>query len=691
MNRYTQLTPSQFNPLSLEEIMLVPAMQRKKHDDLLVKQEEIRSGLAKVNPLDVHYDEAMRLKQGIEAELDATAKSLAEKGIDPNTSSKVIALNRKYNDLVAPTGRIGQINTAKQVYVEKFNNYMKDAIENKKWSRELALKNWQEKHHSKYTGYDDENKTNIKNISDYGAPDKIETMSELKKIKDILGDQVVSEIFNQGNFVRERADGNGYEVINKNGSRVVTSNDPNIQQALGLIKSRILDKNGDIRKSIEFEGRDVNTVWNEYNQGTKAMLSNKISDDRNTTLGLDAVKNQGEWNEMNAVGQLIENTTSFLPKEFSSTDYNTNKQNLDKLLNLQKSGNLTKEQKIELDKLSTFQKTLNENLKNDKTYNNLNTNLNSIISKSGLSDNLQKQLKDAPFINTAAAGISGRNRTIYVGDKLVVVTPEELNKIKNIESTFNKNVKNKQEIENKYTKENSIMSVGYGMFPTTKKEETEFGVLNDAFFTNLKADPQALRKYLNIETVEVSGQNVKPTNNDKEGLSKLFSQYGDKGKIVSFIPKGFGGKPEYIIEFETGDNKYDMDGVFGSGNEDVGGKVRMKVSFNRMKGNKLGNVNNAALKYLSGKGEINPNTGLPIGADIAKESASNIYSYSTYNDLLNDQSHQWQNDEILKSEMQKTMVNDLKTKGAKSPFYGQPQSKYMQIFMDHYGDEFITK
>ena len=42
MNRYTQLSPSQFSPLSLEEIMLVPSMKRKQHDDLLAKQEFLR-------------------------------------------------------------------------------------------------------------------------------------------------------------------------------------------------------------------------------------------------------------------------------------------------------------------------------------------------------------------------------------------------------------------------------------------------------------------------------------------------------------------------------------------------------------------------------------------------------------------------------------------------------------------------
>ena len=65
MNRYTSITPSQFSPLSLEEIMLVPSMKRKQHDDILAKQEILRGELAKVNPLDVHFDEAVKLLPNI--------------------------------------------------------------------------------------------------------------------------------------------------------------------------------------------------------------------------------------------------------------------------------------------------------------------------------------------------------------------------------------------------------------------------------------------------------------------------------------------------------------------------------------------------------------------------------------------------------------------------------------------------
>lgn len=703
MNRYTQLTPSQFNPLSLEEVMLVPSMKRKQHDDILAKQEILRGELSKVDPLDVHLDEAVKLREQMNNKLTAQAEQLAKSGIDPNSQGQFLALNREYQNLTGPTGRIGQINNAKKVYYDNMNSYIKDATENKKWSREKALENWQKNMHNKYKGYDDENKTNIVNIGQYGAPDKIETMVELKKVKDILGDQVVSEIFNGGNYVRERADGNGYEVINKNGSRVVTSNDPNIQQALGLIQSRILDPQGDIRKSAEFEGKDINKLWQEYQFGAKAMLSNKISDDRNTSLSLDAVKNQGEWNEMNAVGELIETTSSFLPNEFAVNNYNKNQSTLNNLLQKQKTGKLSKEENIELNKLQNFQTTLNNTLKTDKIFNEYSEYDNKakeVAKKAGISSPYAhlttgvmsdggrftfEKTADGKYQQYQYSGSSKYGQTKNKVGKPITASEKTI-----IDKGFEFN-KKMNERRNELTKENSVMTTGYNMLPTTPKEEGLYKTFNNSFEQVLK-NPEALRKYMNIETVDVDGQSVKPSTKDKDKLAQLYQEYGNNLKVTNMIPKDFNGQPGYVIEFNTGEEDYNMDGL---GKGSVGGKdktVRMKVTFNKEHGNVLGNINHYGLKYFEGKGQINPQTGKPIGQDLANEARKNMYSNTTFNDVLNDPTYNWQNDEIVKNNMYKTIKKDLTEKGKRSVYSGVSDMNLLQqIFRDHNGDDLITK
>ena len=60
INRYTSLTPSTYNPLSMQEIMMTPLAMRKQHDDLLAQQEAVRAGLAKVDPDKKHFNEAIQ-------------------------------------------------------------------------------------------------------------------------------------------------------------------------------------------------------------------------------------------------------------------------------------------------------------------------------------------------------------------------------------------------------------------------------------------------------------------------------------------------------------------------------------------------------------------------------------------------------------------------------------------------------
>lgn len=697
INRYSTLTPSQFNPLSLEEVMLVPSMKRKQHDQLLANQEAIRQKLTEVDPLDVHQEEAIRLREDMNNKLDQQALQLSQQGVNPNSQSDFLALNREYQNLIGPTGRIGQINEAKKVYAENFKNYLEDATKNKKWSRELALENWYKNHHNKYTGYGDEN--NIVNIGQYGAPEKVELMTKLKDVKSILGEQVVNEIA-AGNYSITPGPNGSMQIVNRNGRRIETSNAPNIQNALSMLSSELYDPNSNWNKSLLFENRtpeqmlrvskDGKSYEGELMSGLNTMLTTKVTDNRSKNASLSGYKNQADWDEQQAKGQLIETTSSFLPHEFAVNNFKANQSKLNDLLNKQKNNTLTKEDAVELEKLNTFQKTLNERLSKDKQYSSLTTDIAQIINNSSLSAQLKEKLKNAEFINTSFAGNSGRNRTIYLGNKLTVITPEELKQIEKIEDKFNSNLKEKSAIENKYTQENSVMTTGYSMLPTTTKEQSTYKVFNNSFFQALK-DPQALRKYLNIETVDVDGKNVKPTGNDKEELAQLYTKYGTDGQVLNMIPQDFNGKPGYIIEFKTGDNSYNMDGL---GKGSVGGKdgiVRMKVTFNKEYGNVLGNVNHYALKYFEDKGEINPQTGLPIGYDLANEARKNMYSYTSYNDVFEDPNYNWQNDELVRTNMYKTIKESLQKEGYKSPFSGVAPEKYLEIFLDHYGDKFIEK
>ena len=307
VNRYTSLSPSQFNPLTMEEIMLVPAMQRKKHDDLLVKQEEIRSGLAKVNPLDVHYDEAMRLKQGIEAELDATAKSLAEKGIDPNTSSKVIALNRKYNDLVAPTGRIGQINTAYQVEAAEKKKFFENPAF-KEYGVDALEKAWQ-KHRSKenYSGYDD--KGNIVNIGMLSAPKYEDMQKDFMELSSRLGEETKTYLNNIGAHFQPGPFG-GLIMVSADGKTINTSNDKNLEALAKTMEAKYLKETGEGYKSREFAGYDKQNTLEQLNNMLNIPRVNKNIKDLNYSYQNISAPSEGSDSDQNGIPTGIYDPTS---------------------------------------------------------------------------------------------------------------------------------------------------------------------------------------------------------------------------------------------------------------------------------------------------------------------------------------------------------------------------------------------
>ena len=59
MNRYDNASVAKFSPLSFQELSVVPLMQRQKHDQLLAQQEMLRQNLAKTNPHEKYFDEAV--------------------------------------------------------------------------------------------------------------------------------------------------------------------------------------------------------------------------------------------------------------------------------------------------------------------------------------------------------------------------------------------------------------------------------------------------------------------------------------------------------------------------------------------------------------------------------------------------------------------------------------------------------
>lgn len=293
-NRYDNGSISVYSPQTMEELAFVPLMRRKKHDEVLTQQELIRSGLAKVDPSDKYFNEAVRLKHDIESKMDNTATQLSTSGVNNDMIGKTIALNREYQDLVSPTGKLGQINAEKINTKKTYDQYVQDAIKMgqsqsvaESWAREALLKH---NDINQSPLYDDKGR-----ISDFKVnqmPPKYYELAELtQNIATHAGMQSneweksrsAMSLNSEGRFVVDTTTGgltaNNYQGLLKAADylnrRIDSSNDP-LRQNLDYnrispleAKAQIADQLGIYRtnttKSIDKEGYS-SVDWNKKDQ-----------------------------------------------------------------------------------------------------------------------------------------------------------------------------------------------------------------------------------------------------------------------------------------------------------------------------------------------------------------------------------------------------------------------------------------
>jgi len=86
-NRFDNGSISAYTPETFEELAFLPMLKRKKHDNLLAQQELMRAGLAKVDPYDKHFNEAIRIKQDLEKEQEQKVNELDSHKLENNDNS----------------------------------------------------------------------------------------------------------------------------------------------------------------------------------------------------------------------------------------------------------------------------------------------------------------------------------------------------------------------------------------------------------------------------------------------------------------------------------------------------------------------------------------------------------------------------------------------------------------------------
>ena len=269
MNRFDNVSVSAYTPQSMQELAFTPMMKRQKHDEMSKNLAEL-SAIA-TDPLNEHRDEALQLKNNLESKLGNLSGDLANKGIDSIGISDFYKLQKERNDLIAPTGRIGQINAAKIAEAKAKDDFMKNS--DKQFGQDRLEQKWLE-HRAKYKGYDKDK--NILNIENLGSPKYVDLDTGIKDVLSTLGSTTTEKLLNSG--LQFKNTDHGVVMTNAQGSIVTETNDTQLNNALQSLKTRFINKTGEGRISRDFEGRSTNEDIEYINNrvlGAKTFKQNK--------------------------------------------------------------------------------------------------------------------------------------------------------------------------------------------------------------------------------------------------------------------------------------------------------------------------------------------------------------------------------------------------------------------------------
>lgn len=627
-NRYSNYTPSAYNPLSLEEIAMVPAMRRKQHDALLAQQELIKSGLAKVDPYKKHFDEAINLKQGIESKIDQTATELAEQGVNNDMIGKTIALNREFQDLTSPTGKLGQIN-AEKINIAKINEEYDKMAAAQKWSP-AESDYWKNKAITEYNDlkqnpvYDPE----TGRIKQYSGPapaptrvnyaDKFHSYASNAKMSTSEFANAAQELAYDESTGQSAVKGSSY-------SKKWGDNTKAVLAAYQTMKREMQDPTSDVYKSMTYEQRQPANLLDTINKQKDIYKQTISAVESGNTINPGP---KGD-NDDTAGGDIITNDST-LKSDIAGHDNYTDALNEIKALNTKKNRTIQEEDR--LSDLIELRRGADSKLVGNKTYEQIESKKKQAID---LVYNLGTKYKIP-----RREGISDRDYASYVEHSLPPgANKEDVAKAVTLRSNITKYDREYNKIKDDAWKNSSSMRHNYSYMPKTPKQESMWNLHNENVFNVMKGVPH-LGNVLDLTSIKTAGGDRKDLNDeDVTNVHDLLKSGDPKSfKINNIKTYGDNRTPEITMTFNTmkGANGYDISSsTEGSGDEYGGEEKPVTVTFKMKRfSNAYDSGSAAGYKSLSGaiadfwkdKGGVNKITGNFQGSEVSNSLILNRYA-----------------------------------------------------------------
>lgn len=326
-NRYSNISTSQFDPLSLQEVLSVPLYKQGQYNQLeadRIKQAE----MFKVDPLDVHKDLASQLNRDYMSKVDELANYQTKTGDIQGAKSKLLDLQREYKKLTDPMGNVSKINNANKAFQDEQTRFLESA--SKQYGSARALELWNQ-HKQNYKGFND--KGDITNINPKGIVANQDFMKDVKEFHDLMG-KTTSSVAGSGYKIVERPE--GLVMVNSSGKTVSNSNFEQLKNAEKALKSKWIEPTGEGtlynieagKDSKEFKNYFKNTILSQRESGiskesdTSASFIGSTGKDKNTPSGdLEGVNVEAKpaYNNAEMLAGLTGLSTNINPGSMMST------------------------------------------------------------------------------------------------------------------------------------------------------------------------------------------------------------------------------------------------------------------------------------------------------------------------------------------------------------------------------------
>lgn len=641
VNRYTQYQPARYTPRTLQELMIVPAYKRQQHDTLQQNISTLQQQLNKYDNLDIHDPLVQAEKQRLQDTMNSQLESLSSEGFNQSNKSNFINFNSDYQQAVGTEGVIGKASAVKKKYIEGLEKAIKNAP--KEYSPE-QVKRYYDQDFQNYVGNYD-GKT-IENIPISGIAGYHNFEDDYFDLASKVGENEWENLIGKGAYITDV--GGIPQMVIDDRTQINKSNEIGLNAANNLLANKYAPGT-EARRSMEIQGLGVDDMNNVLTQGKQMMLDTSARTKGGKSfknLPANYYKNQ----EDSATGSgLLFLGSNTVPREYHDMPYQEMEEKQSDLKTIVESGEASREQLAEYDKINDFMGRFKAQLTDNPAYNST-----------------LKELQEAQqAVSSIYNGYDYKNDPIYskYGEEYLNNNPEVEAKVK--QEINQKLINNANRLESKLdeiTEDERAMHMikvsDIALAPRTTQEQSMFKRLNNNIQTTFSNIQEPIKTFGTITSLEgVEGGSLDITDpKDRKGINDLISKAATSKNGITFAKftmEGKTGKPELVFSVPTKEGQsYDLEGLntWGSkkyeGNIGNGETIKVRVAINEnfeVLGEKLGIDNLAGLiqGYIANSS--------PTGAKLVKRQEVNRF----YN---NNQGRTWGD---IKDNLSNPLINEL--------------------------------